>query len=362
MRVVHLVGNGFDISAGLRTSANYLIDEFCRIVDRGECVPASVKNLADTIRDEGLSKWSDFELKLGEYTANARVKDNPEAFLEAKSHFDTVLRECLIARNELIDESFVEANAKQCLGSLKNIFSALEPGEQDRRFSVHKNLSNPNSFNHHIATFNYTQTLQLMCDHVGYQTVLFNGDPHGTHTLQSFNYAHSSIDGMPVCGVDNADQIGNESFRSNATILATFIKKDIQIDSGKIEDRAVFGLIRQADVFCVHGAAFGSTDSRWWQAIRDRMLNCAHAILVISSYSFKGNYHVAYPRLTARDTAINRFLDVCGAQGQHRDALAKRTFVLPSKTLFTISNPIEFEGLSGEAIKRIAEQQYPAKQ
>lgn len=361
MNVVHIVGNGFDISAGLCTGADILIDEFCRIVDQGKNVPTPVKDLADTIRTEGLKYWSDFERALGEYSLNEKVIDDPRALLISKSAFEAVLRECLIARNNLIDESFVEANASNCLKSLKSIFTGLEPGERRQRLEIQKNLSNPNSFYHHITTLNYTQTLQLMCDRIGYPSTLFNGNPHGTHILQSFSYAHSSLDGMPVCGVDNPSQIANETFRSDVDILATFVKSEIQSDSGKIEDRAVFDLIHQADVFCVHCAAFGETDARWWQAIRDRMLNCPHVILVISSYSYKGNYHIPYDRRIARDEAINKFLDRCGADGERRKNLAKRSFVLPSKTLFTISKPIEFEGLSDEAVAEIAERQFPEK-
>jgi len=361
MHVVHIVGNGFDISAGLCTGAGSLIDEFCRIVDHGKNAPAPVRDLADTIRAEGLEYWSDFERALGKYSVNKKVRDDSQAFLVAKSNFDAVLRECLVARNMLVDESFVEANAAKCLTSLKNIFSGIEPGEQRKRLEIQKNLSNPNYFSHHVTTLNYTQTLQLMCERIGYSNTLIKDNLCGTHILQSFNYAHSSLDSMPVCGVDNANQIANESFRNDADILATFVKSEIQSDSGKIEDRAVFDLISQADIFCVHCAAFGETDTRWWQAIRDRMLNCPHAIMVVSSYSYKGNYHVPYERRIARDEVINKFLDRCGAEGEHRKNLANRSFVLPSRTLFIISEPIEFEGLSNEAIAEIAERRFPEK-
>ena len=63
----------------------------------------------------------------------------------------------------------------------------------------------------------------------------------------------------------------------------------------------------------------------------------------------------------ARDEAINKFLDRCDAKGEHRKTLADRSFVLPSKTLFTISEPIKFEGLLDEEMAEIAERQFPEK-
>jgi len=172
--------------------------------------------------------------------------------------------------------------------------------------------------------------------------------------LASFNYAHSSLGGMPVCGVDDAGQIANEAFRENPDITATFVKSEIQADSGKVEDTAVFELIANTDVFCVHGASFGKTDGRWWRAIKERMLACGHAVLVISSHSFVGDYHVPLWRRQARDAAIGEFLDGCGAEGDARDQLIERSFVLPSSSLFVISEPLPFKGLSDDALKGIA--------
>lgn len=356
MKVVHLVGNGFDIASGLRTSAPVLLDEFCRVVSAASDAPQFATDLAGDIQEKGLDYWCNFEIEIGQYSNNPLVSDNPIAYLRAKACFDQVLRECLLARVPLIDEAFVSTNAASCLSSLGSLFMGLEREERDRQMQIQSPIVATDRIEHYIATLNYLPTLEMLCKAVGYGSIIARGGNYGgQHTLSSFAYAHSSLDGMPVCGVDRVEQIANESFRENPDVAATVIKGLIQSDSGMMEDTFVVNHIRQADALCVHGASLGATDGRWWREIIGRMKTAKRVVLVISSHSFEGDYHISYFRRRDRGEAINRFFDAADAAEDEREMLRKRVFVTSSSHLFTIEQPVkDFETLSDDVITGIA--------
>lgn len=65
-----MVGNGFDLSAGLKTSTTRFMDFFSKYHASDE---GPVGRLAGCIEKEGAREWADFEKKLGEYTSNLEV-------------------------------------------------------------------------------------------------------------------------------------------------------------------------------------------------------------------------------------------------------------------------------------------------
>lgn len=355
MFVVHLVGNGFDISAGLGTSASTIVEEFCRVVDCAENAPQYASDLASTIREQGVERWCDFEIRLGEYSANSFASDDVFSFLHAKASFDRIMRQSLLIREQLIDEMFISDNAGGCVKSLGLLFSHLEAEEINRKQAIQGTAVITGRLDHHVVTLNYLPTIEKICKAVRINQAFANGGRFGgQHVLSSFAYGHSSLKGIPVCGVDSTDQILNEAFRDNPDVVATLVKAEIQRDCGKIEDMTPMNWIKQADVICVHGMSFGLTDGRWWREIARQMTARKHVILIISSHSYSGNYHVPYDRRVARDREVSRFFDAAGLEEDACNVLRNRMFVIPSSKIFTIEKPLEFETISDEDVCEIA--------
>ena len=89
LSITIMVGNGFDLSSGLKTSTTRFMDYFSsnHALDNGP-----VRDLARPISYEGPQNWADFEKKLGEYTTFLEDLDEDaiEAALDCKEAIDRV--------------------------------------------------------------------------------------------------------------------------------------------------------------------------------------------------------------------------------------------------------------------------------
>ena len=64
VNVCVIVGNGFDMAAGLDTSTKAFVESFA---ERHNEADSPAGRLAAKIKQEGPENWADFERKLGEY-------------------------------------------------------------------------------------------------------------------------------------------------------------------------------------------------------------------------------------------------------------------------------------------------------
>lgn len=211
MRVTHIIGNGFDISSGLSTTATELLSELKEVVEIAPLPPQGIKLLANDIQDKGIGYWSDFEAALGEATSYKAFSSSPDLFLESKNEFERILSELLRARVGLLDDNFVEENAEPCIKSLSNIQTSMQAAELAAFDNTLKPIPDRWNYSHNFITLNYTPTLELVVDRS--QTFTAGGSAKGNHYLSHFVYAHGSFDDAPICGVNDKDQIKNEAFR-----------------------------------------------------------------------------------------------------------------------------------------------------
>ena len=84
------------------------------------------RDLAETIQKEGVETWSDFEIKLGEYSENFN-KDNYGEYLSAVDELLLSLRSKLLEENQSVSNESIQKNAKGTIESLKNFREKLEP-------------------------------------------------------------------------------------------------------------------------------------------------------------------------------------------------------------------------------------------
>ena len=105
VKVCVIVGNGFDMAAGLGTSTEAFVARFAE-QHAGEDSPAG--RLAAQIAQDGPKTWADFERKLGEYAAvvESTADDAVGEYVAAKSAMEMGLVE------------FIEAVPKSASGKI----------------------------------------------------------------------------------------------------------------------------------------------------------------------------------------------------------------------------------------------------
>lgn len=84
------IGNGFDLSAGMKTGTAEFMDFFA---NKHESNEGPVGRLAKKILEDGPQNWADFEKKLGEYAqVIEKTEKNPVgAALDCKGAVDEAL-------------------------------------------------------------------------------------------------------------------------------------------------------------------------------------------------------------------------------------------------------------------------------
>lgn len=226
LNVTVLVGNGFDLSAGLETSTTRFMSAFAE-AHSNENGP--VGRLARRVIEDRPENWADFEKKLGEYTGEieSSEEDCVNAALDCKEAIDEALFEFIALEDERITQEFIKANSTEVFESLAGWFDSLQPREQA---ALTRDYSLPYHLDVRFVTFNYTSLLPRLYKEYGEDKhPISNGAGHITELrLTGLSQAHSSLDRDLVCGVNDASQIASKTLAADTNVVTTFVKGEIQ--------------------------------------------------------------------------------------------------------------------------------------
>lgn len=354
VNVVFLVGNGFDLAAGLNTSAKDFIEEF---VDRHcqkakePCSPS--ERLAQTMTKEGLENWSDYEKSIGMYAKSVASYDfskietsSPsEELIAAKEAVDSALSEMIERESERITKDYIERNVKSCMGSVSKWLGAFGTEHRDEIF---RSFSHPLRFRYSFISFNYTSLFDKFyyASKEYFQSWLaefYPGSfPSASHSLGGLCHAHGTIEDVPICGVNDPDQIADEKLKVNEGVVSAIVKPNIQRMFARDDDSLAMSIIGKAQIVCVFGMSLGSTDKRWWQRIVEWLRGNGNRYLII----FKRG--VSAQKITPAEywRTVNEAKEtlLCSAEIEDsnlRDSVSKRIFVANSSEVFVLEGQIE---------------------
>ena len=270
MNIVHVIGNGFDLNQGLPTSYAHFYEYYFQLRPQesdSEPVLKLREKLREKLYDKQTDRWADLEKTLGELTTEFESESEfEEAYLDVYRHLLKYLKAVYdnseVAKFEKLEETIYRDLAMPWKHLVLRERVALEnslPSED-----VHVNIIN----------FNYTNTLDRLCDlpkNVGKnmgrydnRNTIYDGCQHVHHKLESNDI---------LLGVDNANQILNESFRGNETMQNYLIKPQTNTGLGTMVDARCAEIIRKARIICIYGMSIGETDAIWWKEIGNRLMN-----------------------------------------------------------------------------------------
>lgn len=343
-----IVGNGYDMAAGLGTSTEAFVDSFAER-HNGEDSPAG--RLAAKIKQEGPESWADFERKLGEYAATVEESfsevDGVAEFVNAKSAMEDDLAVFLKEREDLVEPDKVKDYSGECLASICNWLGALTPKDRKRFLGE---FSSPYTFDLNFVTLNYTHVLDDMVDANNSNPNSISADYIEGYKLHECTHAHGDLAENPICGVDNPSQICSKKLADNAEVLETVVKSSTQSMLGSLDDEAAFDVIRTAEVVMVYGCSLGVTDSRWWKAVINRLKSSTtKRFVVLFSYGFKRSGCSAATVRERINSLKAQLFDSAGmSDEENKCQLFDRIFILPSDVIFkmpgaVIAGPPKYE-------------------
>ena len=292
MTITFLVGNGFDIAAGLNTSYSGFYEWYRKQPPRTDDKHGAIKAFKEEIdnymdikdpEERKKSHWADFEVGLGKYTAKFTI-DTADDFIElyedAHEGIVTYLEnerskyEAPLSDPKIIDR-FREG--------IRGFFGELNPTERGTFTQLFQN-DQPHNTEIQFVSFNYTDCLDVCVKEVSKQSLStwqYNGSAHAMSVTPSVIHAHGMINHYPILGVFDESQIENKDLLAHPGFAEVMIKSQGIRAMGEYWYSETEKSINNSKVVCVWGMSLGETDAYWWKKIITWLKEVADRHLVI---------------------------------------------------------------------------------
>lgn len=291
MDITFLVGNGFDLSLGYKTSYmdfyQYYLDQ-PNDPKHDEAI-SRLKKSIEKDRENELENWSDFEIGLGRCS---RLFSSKEAndFVDASSNAFKSMIEYL---SELPRKNDIDAVSEKQWEMIRKKLCNFHSGarEQDRRgFSRLKQDEQDHGWEarFHFISFNYTNFLDEYIEKIAQKPLETwkRGSEERKHILEpNVFHVHGTLNDYPIVGVSNEEQILNHDLLASDYLRQTLIKSNSikEIRSPRYDE--VKMTINKSRIVCLWGLSLGQSDKHCWDYINRWLRDDPNRSVFIFEYS-----------------------------------------------------------------------------
>ena len=317
MKILLLVGNGFDLAQHAKTRYSDFYEEYKK------CTPVNTleKQMIDEITGDKTATWADLEVALGKFTSKSDNQDEFEAL-----YFHLV--EELASYLKRVDVRMAVAPNEKILKDVFNPIQYLSPAENVSLSNFLQGFGIGDIYIN-IISFNYTTLLERMLDYKK-NTIKSSSflNPSYHSILQIVRKIHGELSGTPLLGVNDESQIANKSFASNPDVTDYLIKPHSNKVLGSLVDEKSLTDIKNCNLFLIHGVSLGDTDKMWWQAIGMRMLADPTVYVVIYYYDAEISDDLHATLIGRKKRKVrNLFFKACGIDKEKISKVESRVFV-----------------------------------
>ena len=254
MNITFMIGNGFDLRVGLKTSFCDMYDEYTALASASE----NIKNFKQMLKNDApnYETWGDFEMAMAQ---KVNEFETEEAFIECLRDFKSHLAVHLTHEQNMFKEKLQKypAEHKQCVEEVKNSLGSFYKGLTPNVVNQIEMLNDSEDHTYQFLSFNYTSTIdRLILPYMG--EVL---------------HVHGSLEEGAAVGIDNLGQIKNLLFKPTKKFLRAFIKPDFNENYNSDRLRKVENAIDNSNVICVYGMSLGLSDLSWAIKLRNWLLS-----------------------------------------------------------------------------------------
>ena len=343
MRITFLIGNGFDLAVGLKTSFTDFFPIYCEQESNTDIVVKFKKDIKkdiekDSQEDSGKITWADFERKMGEHTTEyLEMDDFTSCMIDFKKSFIKHLQK-EEARVNFKDESIrkdILSKFRKSLFAIPSFFPfVLNNNLQENFFSRY-----PLDFT--FVNFNYTTIFDKCIEFLkeDEDKRIPNQNKQPGKASFSVKHIHGTMEEPILMGVDNVAQIKNETFSKSRIFQQTLIKPDINERLANGYHSQISTHIEASDVIIVFGMSMGETDASWWRKICDWLSNYHYnrRLIIFAKTSqdadSKNNSEIPF---RIEDSVKNRFLGHSKLSEATIEAMHKRIHVALNKNIFDL--------------------------
>lgn len=237
MIVTFLIGNGFDLNLGLKTSYK---DFYPFFVEK-----ASNSNLIKNWLKEDNLLWSDMELDLGNKLKNLSVSELDE-FYNSRNEMENLLCEYLQSEQEaVLINGKQEELSKEMIRSILSFHSGLS-SENTSTVQRMQNKTD-NNVTYQFLNFNYTDCFDKILNEAVKQNPIARIIKAGKEKqgfIKDCFHVHGLLNDGMILGVANKEQIGNEELRNNDEFVSVFTKMPMNNGLGERRVEIASGMIK----------------------------------------------------------------------------------------------------------------------
>lgn len=322
MNILYIIGNGFDLNMGLRSSYT----DFYNYYNSLECTKDNVKFLRDSISKD-YQTWADLELGLGEFTTKIKSVDEfNEIFEDITDELATYLEK------EENSFDFSQVNKGKFYSDLcfPENYLTLEDLNTIR---LYKNKWNNAHWKVQIITLNYTRSIEK---------IINSQKPNleiGTHFkpynvyLSGIEHLHGFVDERMILGVNDISQVKNENFHESQEVLEALVKPICNSASRSTVDKLCEAKIKTANMICIFGCSIGDTDNIWWQQIGEQLKKDIR--ILIFTRGAEISRRRPYKGLPHERQIKKYFLDKTSLTDSEKQLLSKNVFVGLNTDMFS---------------------------
>lgn len=318
MNTLFMIGNGFDLNCGLKTSYINVYDEYVNTNSSSNVI----KKFKNDIKID-YKNWSDFEIGMSKYALELDTEldfiecvDDFRSFLKAylekeeKEYMDFVAH---ISTTDKINAEVISSLQTFYEGITKNINSKMDYRNAGELRSIH------------FVSFNYTTIL----DHFINEAYK---DIHGY--TPSVLHIHGTLDDLTL-GIDNEEQLSTIFPITNSS-RRCFIKPffNEEYDSQRIS--SAISEINNANTICIYGMSLGDSDLTWRNKLIDWLRNSSSNHLFIYDHSLVDyRTDIIHKRMAIEEKAKIQLLENWSVS--EYDNFFNRLHIVCGRNIFNIS-------------------------
>jgi len=281
MDITLIVGNGFDLALGLKTSYRDFYDWL-----KNEHPVSTVSYIEEMKNDifDHCENWADYEKGLGEYSKRIDNEDLVQCIYPWKAEVVKILKDYLKG----LDTS---KQVSECL----DFYNSLRSAEFLKSVLWGQRLFHPNFWNGkeanvslHTVSLNYTDSLDQIVNKIG----MFQDDSSSLKIDENVLHPHGTLESNIIVGVYNETQILNGEIKNINHFKRLFIKNQLVSRRGNEsiqEDKEnAICVINKSQIVCLYGVSLGETDTELWILLAKWLLEAEGHQLLIFCYSKDG--------------------------------------------------------------------------
>lgn len=270
MNILYILGNGFDIAQGMKTSYP---DFYQHLRNNNNNNSKLLQQVLEDI-NENKTLWSDMEIALGKFTSKIK---NPNDFENLYFELSEKLQNYLKTEDNKFNPS-EELKSKFRSDFISPTKYMAEP-DKKLYLDFEKKVNAIHNIN--VINLNYTNTLEKLL----YPKPITNNDVIiSNNHIKPIIHIHGKLDDTIIIGVDNKNQIANEQFSNNEDIKDLLVKEQSNLAMKNTYHQTCEEFIKQAHLIIIYGVSFGETDIRWWKLIGEQIKNRFYLSIILYPY------------------------------------------------------------------------------